>query len=74
MSKKRANLSLFDQLHQDDWAIIIGSNGNLKGIFIPEGKDEDEVPASITYIMENYFEITPSNDKDDKEDNDRIIH
>ena len=50
-------ISLYDQLDDDDWAVIIGSNGNLKGIFIPEGKDEDLVPDSIVTIMYEYFGI-----------------
>jgi len=25
------------QLGENDWAIIIGDDGNLKGLFIPEG-------------------------------------
>ena len=45
------------QLGEDDWAIIIGKDGNLKGLFIPEGKDEDEVPESIVYIMADYFGV-----------------
>jgi hypothetical protein len=50
-------LSLYDQMDEDDWALIIGSDGNLKGMFIPEGKDENEIPKSIAYIMEKYFGI-----------------
>jgi len=45
------------QLDQDDWAIIIGKDGNLKGLFIPEGKDEDEVPESVVAIMAEYFGV-----------------
>jgi hypothetical protein len=45
------------QIGDEDWAIIIGPDGNLKGMFIPDGMDEDEVPESIVYIMENYFGI-----------------
>ena len=45
------------QLGDDDWAIIIGKDGNLKGLFIPEGKDEDEVPESIVHIMMDYYGI-----------------
>lgn len=47
--------TLEDQLGQDDWAIVIDSNGKLKGLFIPDGSDEDEVPEAIIVIMEQYF-------------------
>ena len=49
--------SIEEHLEDDDWAIIIGADGNLKGVFIPDGKDEDEVPESIVYIMAEYFGI-----------------
>ena len=58
-------LSLVDQIGDDDWALIIGSDGSLKGMFIPEGKDEDEVPYSIVHIMEKYFGIDFSEDDED---------
>ena len=47
--------TLEDQLGQDDWAIVIDSDGKLKGLFIPDGSDEDEVPEAIIVIMEQYF-------------------
>jgi len=62
--------NLYDQLGDDDWALIIGADGNLKGVFIPEGKDEDEVPYSIVYIMENYFGISFDDEDDDEDDTD----
>ena len=67
MSDKTKTLQ--EQLGKDDWAIIIGSDGNLKGLFIPDGMDEDEVPESIVYIMEKYFGIDF-----DEEDQDPTIH
>ena len=64
--------SLYDHLGEDDWALIIGSDGNLKGMFIPEGKDEDEVPESIVYIMENYYGIDFSEDGEESSDGQTI--
>jgi len=49
--------TLEEQMRDDDWALIIGSDGNLKGLFIPDGLDEDLVPESIVFIMEEYFGI-----------------
>jgi hypothetical protein len=62
--------SLYDQMDNDDWALIIGSDGNLKGMFIPEGKDEEEVPYSIVHIMENYFGIDFSDNEDEDDDDE----
>ena len=55
MNKK--DLTLEEQIGDDDWAIIIGNNGNLKGIFIPQGMDEELVPESIVQIMAQYFGV-----------------
>ena len=66
--------SLYDQLDDDDWALIIGSDGNLRGMFIPDGKDEDEVPESIVYIMENYFGMNFSEDNTEENDDEPTIH
>ena len=66
------DLSLYDQMDNDDWALIIGNDGKLKGMFIPEGKDEDEVPESIVYIMENYFGLDFSEDEEKSSDNPTI--
>lgn len=56
MNKKK-DLTLEEQIGDDDWAIIIGNNGNLKGIFIPQGMDEELVPESIVQIMAQYFGV-----------------
>jgi hypothetical protein len=57
--------SLYDQLEEDDWALIIGPDGSLRGMFIPEGKDEDEVPHSIVYIMERFFGVDFNEEESD---------
>lgn len=63
------------QLDEDDWAIIIGKNGNLKGLFIPDGKDEDEVPESIIHIMMDYYGVNFDIDDDEEETSDgHTIH
>ena len=54
---KQKDLTLEEQLGETDWAIIIGNDGNLKGIFIPQGMDEELVPESIVQIMAQYFGV-----------------
>ena len=34
-------------LEADDWGLIINENGDLKGLYIPAGKDDSEVPVAI---------------------------
>ena len=51
-----------ESLDDDDWGIIIGKDGRLKGMFIPEGKDEDEVPTVIVKMCLEYFGIDITED------------
>ena len=69
MSEK--DLTLEAQLGEDDWAIIIGNDGNLKGVFIPSGKDEELVPESIVAIMAQYFGVD-FHDEDETSDGQTI--
>ena len=64
--------SLEEQLGDEDWALIIGSDGNLKGLYMPDGVDEDLVPESIVYIMQNYFGIDFDDDEEESDDNPTI--
>jgi hypothetical protein len=51
------------QLDKDDWALIFSNDGNLKGLYIPVGKEDDEVPESLVHIMEEYFGIDFDDDE-----------
>ena len=44
---------LSELMGEDDWALIFGSNGKIKGIFIPEGKEEDDVPSEVLVMLES---------------------
>ena len=46
-----------DALEDDDWGLIISSEGELKGLFIPEGKEEDDVPKQIVDMCVRCFGI-----------------
>lgn len=46
-----------DALTDDDWGLIISSDGKLKGLFIPEGKEEDDVPVEIVSMCSKIFGI-----------------
>mgnify|MGYP001208876963 CR=1 FL=1 len=59
----------FEQaLEDDDWGLIISSEGKLKGLFIPDGKEEDQVPREIVAMCKTYFGI------DVKEEPAETIH
>jgi|TARA_B100000959_G_scaffold41018_1_gene40778 hypothetical protein len=52
-------------LEDDDWGLIITASGDLKGLYIPKGKEEEEVPIAIQDICESFFGV-------DWEDNDKF--
>ena len=56
MSKK---ITFEESLGDDDWGLIINKNGQLMGLFIPEGSGEDDVPESIIQLCCNQFGIDP---------------
>ena len=55
-------LEITEAMEDDDWALIIGANGDLKGLFIPRGKEEEVVPNSIVDICEQYFGVDVDSD------------
>ena len=48
-----------EALEDDDWGLIISSEGKLKGLFIPHGADEDDVPECIIRLCVTQFGIDP---------------
>jgi hypothetical protein len=54
MSQKKVTFE--EALADDDFGLIIDKDGNLKGLFMPEGKQENEfVPDTIVTILESVY-------------------
>lgn len=49
-----------DALEEDDWGLIIGKDGTLKGMFVPDGEDEEQVPQTIIDICVKFFGVDPT--------------
>ena len=58
-----------ESLEDGDWGLIFGPNGELKGLFIPEGQEERMVPESIIEICQQYYGVDLAVD-----DLDRTLH
>jgi hypothetical protein len=56
MSKK---ITFEESLGESDWGLIINKDGQLMGLFIPEGSNEDDVPESIINLCCSQFNINP---------------
>ena len=71
MSNHEEILCLEDSLGDDDYGLIIcGTTGNLKGLWIPKGSEEDYVPESIVNLCINIFGVDPEEFKYDDDDDD----
>jgi len=57
---KEPSVNFQDTLEEDDWGLIIGQDGLLKGMFIPEGCDDEQVPEIIVEICLKYFGVDPT--------------
>jgi hypothetical protein len=42
---------LDDIMEDNDWALIFGDDGHVKGIFIPQGKQESDVPIEMENLL-----------------------
>jgi len=60
-------------LEEDDYGSIVGSDGSLKGIWVPEGSENAEVPESIVELCKDYFGIDPNMDNI-LDDDDGYLH
>ena len=56
MSKK---VTFEESLDTTDWGLIVDKDGTLKGLFIPDGADENDVPQNIIDICVQNFDIDP---------------
>ena len=41
-------------MNDNDWALIFDNAGLLRGIFIPDGKTEDDIPDALLDILHLY--------------------
>lgn len=52
-----------NSLEDDDYGIVIGKDGSLKGIWVPQGLEhEDDVPATVARVCIEYFGLDPNDE------------
>lgn len=52
-----------DTLDDDDYGIIIGKDGTIKGIWIPSQlENEEQIPAAIANFCEKEFGVDPNDE------------
>jgi len=55
-------LGFEDSLDEDDYGFMVDKDGNLKGIWIPQAHEEEEVPDAIVELIKEKWGIDPSDD------------
>ena len=50
--KMKVKGELDELMEENDWALIFGDDGRLKGIFIPEGSEEADCPTSLLIMLQ----------------------
>jgi hypothetical protein len=59
--KRSAQVKFDDALTKDDYGLIVSKDGELKGIWIPDGaEDADEIPQPVAELCMQYFNIDPN--------------
>ena len=52
-----------ETLEEDDYGLIIGKDGNLKGIWVPKEMEFlDQLPSSIVNVCKLYFDVDPNDE------------
>lgn len=55
----------FDEtLGDDDYGLIISKDGELKGVWIPESVEDEEIPQVIIDLCLHFFGVDPNDDDD----------
>ena len=49
-------------LEEDDYGFILDKEGNLKGIWVPEGMEDEEVPEAIVQLIKEKWGVDPNDD------------
>jgi hypothetical protein len=49
-------------LEEDDYGFILDAEGNLKGIWVPQGAENDQVPQPIVDIIKQKWNIDVNDD------------
>jgi hypothetical protein len=58
---KHDYMGFSETLEEDDYGIIIGKDGTVKGIWVPRHlENEEQLPAAIANMCEDTFGIDPN--------------
>jgi hypothetical protein len=51
-----------DSLEDDDYGVILDKEGKLKGIWIPQGSEDETIPDGIVNFLMEHWGIDPNDE------------
>jgi len=60
MNHNRVELEFKESLENTDYGLIVGCNGDLKGIWVPEEMEGQDIPNSVVKLCVEKFGIDPN--------------
>jgi len=58
------DLPFEETLGDDDFGLIISKEGKLKGVWMPNTIEDDEIPDVIVELCMHFFDVDPNDDDD----------
>ena len=55
-------LGFADTLEEDDYGFILDKEGRLKGIWVPKGSEDEDVPDAIVDLLKEKWGIDPNDE------------
>lgn len=54
-----------DALSDSDYGLIVcGKTGKLKGIWVPDGSEDDVIPDTVANLCVHFFGVDPNRDNE----------
>lgn len=63
MNHNKVELEFRESLEDTDYGLIVGADGTLKGIWVPNSVEDDTIPDAVVDLCISKFGINP-NDTD----------
>jgi hypothetical protein len=60
MNHSKVELEFRQALADTDYGLIVGEDGSLKGIWVPETMEEREIPDAVVNLCVQKFGVDPS--------------
>ena len=55
-------LGFEDTLDDTDYGFVLDKEGNLKGIWVPQGQEDEDVPEAIVELLKDKWGVDPNDD------------